>query len=58
MKRLLPFLALLAFPAHAGDKVHYACNLTAMSTAQRTEHATLARELFAAVEEKRELPAG
>jgi len=58
MKRLLPFLALLAMPAHAASRTHYACNLDAMTPVQRAEHAQLANELFAAALEKRELPAG
>ena len=58
MKRLVALFALLALPAHAGGKPPFACNLSAMTSAQRTQHAALAGELFAAVQEKRELPSG
>ena len=42
----------------AGDGAGFACDMRAMTKEQRTEHAQLARELFAAVKEQRELKDG
>src|SRR5260221_11648208 len=59
MKRFLALFALLAaWPGHAAEPAHYSCNLNAMTPPQRTVHAQLAGNLFAAVQAKRELPSG
>lgn len=50
---LLPSLA-----AASGRGPAFACDMLALTKEERVEHARLAGELFAAVEARRELPAG
>jgi hypothetical protein len=51
---LLTFTPVLAFAA--GHE--YACNMLAMSKAERAQHGVLSRQLFTAIREKRELANG
>ena len=50
---LVPSLALAGGTGHG-----FACDMTAMSKDERAQHAALARELFAAVQEQKELTSG
>src|SRR5262252_5148774 len=60
MRRLLWMLMLAAFPAlaPAAPGAGFACDLNALTKDERARHAALAAELFAAVEERRELADG
>jgi len=66
MNRWLSMFALLMLPGsgpaaradeHAAGS-GFACNLRALTAEQRKEHAALASELFASVQEQKELPDG
>src|SRR5262245_10417757 len=52
---LFPSLALASGPAHGGG---FACDMRALTKDERTQHAALARDLFAAAKEQKELGNG
>jgi hypothetical protein len=59
MKTLLGFLMMASAsvgPIAAGEK--FVCNMSTLTSAERAHHRELSQSLFAAVEEKRELPDG
>lgn len=56
MAFVLSLVPVAAFAAGTGSS--FACDMRALTTEQRTVHARLARELFAAVKTQRELPNG
>jgi hypothetical protein len=56
---LFPSLALAAGSAAGAAAGHgFACDMRALTNEQRTQHAELAQALFAAVQERKELPNG
>jgi len=59
MKALLASVLLALVPlGSAGAREPFACNMSALTTSQRVRHQELSRALLAAVQEKKELPAG
>jgi len=59
MRTLLPFVILSLLPlgsSSAGER--FACNAKALSEAERSRYQELSQALFAAVQERRELPDG
>ena len=58
MTALVSLIPSLAFAGGAGAGQGFACDLRAMTKDERAQHAVLAAELFAAIEERRELADG
>jgi hypothetical protein len=59
MKTIVASLLLGLFSAsHAAAGEHFACNMKALSNAERARHQELTKRLLAAVAEKAELPNG
>ena len=54
---MVPTLALAAGTT-SGSGTGFACNLSALTTDERGEHDTLAKDLFAAVEQRKEFTTG
>src|SRR5690242_20150328 len=55
---LTSLIPALAFAGDADAGHRFACNMRAMTKDERTQHAALALELFASIEERRELANG
>ena len=55
---LVSLIPSLALAAGAGVGHGFACDMRAMTNDERTQHAALARDLFAAVQEQRDLADG
>ena len=58
MRLLLASLLMLVPFENAAGGEHFACNMNALTRAEREEHGRLAHELFAAVRARKELPDG
>jgi len=55
---LISMVPSLAFASAPGASAGFTCDLRALTTDERTQHDTLARELFAAVEQRKEFASG
>ncbi len=51
-------LMLVPFESTAGGAESFACNMNALTRAERTDHEKLSQALFASVRERKELPNG
>ena len=59
MKAVLASILLALVPfGSVGAREQFACNLSALTSAERAKHQELSRTLLAAVQERKELPTG
>ena len=59
MRMLLASLVMVLIPAGAGAAgEHFACNMKALTTEQRTEHAKRSKLLLRSIQSRKELPDG
>jgi hypothetical protein len=55
---LMSMVPTLALASASGSGTGFACNMSALTADERTEHATLAHDLFAAAEQRKEFATG